>query len=223
MSEHPDRPSKPTKEAGWDAATEQELDEVLARAASLASELSDQLAAPDDPAAHREENPLESLAEDLDGGLSQLANLVSTTAQEVSEPGPGVVPDFMAEFISPAAAAPAATAEAVEPPSTRPDPIDAAPDAAANRSGQGIIGGPINILVPSGSRARPSAEATPAPLAAPTTIPGDDPDRTTSNRLGILLDVMDRPFSWASPGVRLVVGVIAVIILLLSAVVYFLR
>jgi len=217
MSEHPtpDRPSKPTKEAAWDAATEQELDDVLAKAASLASDLNQQLAAPDDHPVPSVPDPLDAPVEVLDHELSQLGFLVDTTAQQVAEPAEKGVPDFMSEFMAPATTSAPQSASAAEAASTATEPIPAPP--------HGIVGGPINIVIPSKSSKRASAVQVKVVEPEPIEAVGSDIRRGPFAWVTALLDVADRPFTWAGRGVRGAVGVIAVVVLLASILVFVLR
>ena len=153
MSEPTPTPSGPD-DAQLGAVTEQELDNLLSHAATLAADASQQVGAPDSPpGAPPPPSPAE-LSATLDDELSRLEGLVASAASEVGteaaspdtedrggggaspkaaktttpEPNRGV-PDFMMEFTEPASEAPSKPKAAAEAPPAR-TPL---PDAKASQ------------------------------------------------------------------------------------------
>ncbi len=240
MSEQPppDRPSQPPKPGTWDAASEQELDEALSKASSLASDLAEQLSAPEEHPAGDTGNPLEADRESLDQELNQLGDLVSTAAREIDESaangeagrssGRHEVPDFMAEFMSPEppAAAAAPTPAAVPAAATILDDLTASPvEAAASKAPTaipGVVGGPINITIPTIGGHRSADSSTASVKSDPPNVEASE-DGSSLGAFALaahLLNVLDRPFSWAGPRLRLAAGIIGLLALGAAAVVF---
>jgi len=151
MSEPTPTPSGPN-DAQLGAVTEQELDNLLSRASTLAADASQQVGVPESPpGAPLPPSPAE-LSATLDDELSRLDGLVTSAASEVgaesasvnmdSQPGVDAapraadstgaaatrgVPDFMMEFTAPASEAPSKGSTSTEaPPARTPSPASTA-------------------------------------------------------------------------------------------------
>jgi len=113
------KPKKPTDSnisRDWEAVSESDVEQKLAQAAELASELAGEISpAPADGRGLdriRGDDPLQSIEKGLDAELGELEQLVGQAKAEVGNDaatrdptrtgsGPAAVPDFMSEFTSP--------------------------------------------------------------------------------------------------------------------------
>jgi len=133
----------PANAAAWDQVSERELDEALARAETLATELSGEVGPADeigaaakapsfDPTAATSQNELDEELKNLDQLLSESASAISSEASTSDAPAPEsknaqakkkyVVPEFMSDLT-----------RSDEPPAP-PAPIQPEPEAASDGS-----------------------------------------------------------------------------------------
>ncbi|MEE9268745.1 MAG: hypothetical protein V3V49_00630, partial [Candidatus Krumholzibacteria bacterium] len=149
----PDQPSSSgsSEDGGSELISEQELEEVLAQASALATDLSKQLGIGDDDpssdslardsnippaaaeAATGDSDSIDNLPQDLDAELGELERLIAATRSDVTETGEG------SEEPAPSAEEPAQVPEEPAPPQARdsnlapaaadPPPDDSVPDA----------------------------------------------------------------------------------------------
>jgi len=229
MSEAPSDP-RPSgqKEAAWDAVSETELEDALTTASSLAADLSEQLAAPDEPAPLGEPNPLATDRESLDHELSQLAERVSAVSKEVEGSAPASaatgapVPNFMAEFMSPPGETTADAAPATIADEAAASPGDVPPPSAPAGPETGVVGGRIHIALPA-TRRLGDQKAETADAAAD--VPDSDAagEQVSMGLLGLVaavLNAVDGPFAWAGRRTRAAAGWLAIVVLAAAAIIY---
>jgi hypothetical protein len=211
------------------ALSNQELDEVLAQASSLADELSEQVGHAEDQEPQGKHGEPPASATDLDAELSELERLVAdassevdeephstgqgaTLADELSAPQSGdpSIPDFMAEFTRPEGPDEeqgAAESPPIDAPSGPPATSEAA-DHSSKASGQhaaritepGVVGtGVIGVV---GRQAPPPTDHKTVETSEPAgPMKGDD--GTAAVRVGRvtvrLRDIARRAFGRLSP------------------------